>query len=339
MPNPAGNSLKFDIETKIMSQSAFETSDILNSANILGIIEFTDANSSLSNRINKEIPFLTVQLKPFSTESYIELWLSKGNISYGQTNNFSYATDGENLFGTCSFKENDRDLDILSKNIYNNIINDIKELNNPYLYRIWNYLPDINNYNNGIERYKLFCKGRTESFEENCIKEFPASTCVGSKTGDISLYFLSSSNPDYIHIENSRQIPAYKYPEGQPSSFARATYYKRNNNKFNIYISGTASIIGSESVHTNNAEQQCLTTLKNIELLLSEQNLRKYAISDNLSLNNLDCIKVYIRNDSDFAMIKDICEKSFSPTSSIAYLKANICRPELLVEIEGLIQK
>lgn len=338
---------KSDIKTILIPAGEIEKSGILKKDNLLGIVEFNNGKNIFNNKINKEIPYLSVRLPCFLTEPYLEVWQSESPVSYGITGNLCFATDGENLFGTVSFPENNCNLTELSKNIYDKIFNAIFELGYPYLYRIWNYIPHINNDDNtGLDHYKAFCCGRAASFNDNNYlnksKRFPASTGIGSLSGNTSVCFLASSFPDCINLENSMQTPAYEYPtqsNSKPPSFARATYYKRDNGRFNIFVSGTASIIGHKSIHIDAPEKQCITTLKNIETLISANNLKKYNIDGDFTLKDLDCIKVYVRNESDFGMIKDICEQNFSQDASIVYLQADICRSELLVEIEGIVQK
>lgn len=332
---------KANIKTLLLPASEIAGPGILDNDHLLGVIEFNNAKNLFKNKINSEIPYLNACLMPYLKEPYLELWISKSKVTYISTNDFQFAANGESLFGTASFTQDKYNLEELSKNIYDEIFNNIFKLNYPCLYRIWNYLPHINKTDaNGLEHYQSFCHGRAISFKNNCprgeTEKFPASTGIGILSDNVNVYFLASSAPDFIHIENPRQTPAYQYSQFTPPSFARATYNKKAHT---LHISGTASIIGSESVYHDNVERQCLTTLENIEILISESNLREYNIDGNFTLKDIDCVKVYIRREADFPIIKDICEKCFSIGASIAYLKADICRPELLVEIEGIIQR
>lgn len=321
------------IKTNLITASEFDAANLPD--NILGIVEFTSDISILDNKISSNIPYLTVNLITFTENSYLEVWLSKHKVSYGSTNNFKFATDGVNLFGVTSINEGYNSLYNSTINLYNEIFDDIVNPLNSHIYRIWNYIPCINQYDNNQEHYKLFCNARSESFTKSHYNKYPASTGIGS-FDNLNIYFLGSTSSDYTYIENPRQTPAYKYPGQTSPSFARATYIK-SKGRNTMYISGTASIIGSKSVYIGNAEQQCLTTLENIEILLSDNNLSRYNIHESFNLKDLNYIKIYIRNESDYPIIKSICEEKFSPNASIAYLKADICRSELLVEIEGTI--
>lgn len=335
------------IRTTIIPSNSERVQQILDKEYVMGVVEYRSERSALNCSIKEDIPFLSIHMDPFEGDSHVEIWTSDRPVTYGRVGNFNFAVDGENIFSTGSFEEYNEDLDILGEKIYNELFKDIYALHYYYPYRMWNYFPCINrNDKNGLERYRAFCYGRAVSFTNNCnfleTKRFPAATGIGSMSGNISTYFISSLIPNHKHIENPRQVPAYKYPVQygpKPPSFARATYYKRGHNNFDIYISGTASVIGHKSIHIDDAENQCNTTLDNIEVLISEENLQAYGIEENLSLKDVDCIKVYIRRESDFPIIKKICEQRFSPEASIIYIRADICREDLLVEIEGIVQK
>ena len=50
-----------------------------------------------------------------------------------------------------------------------------------------------------------------------------------------------------------------------------------------FFVSGTASIIGAETVYAGNIEMQTITTIENIIRLISENNLKQYEIENNLA--------------------------------------------------------
>jgi len=53
----------------------------------------------------------------------------------------------------------------------------------------------------------------------------------------------------------------------------------------------------------------------------------------------LSILKVYIRKPSDYDAIKAALEKRLAPDIPVACVEADVCRRELLVEVEGLIQR
>ena len=104
-----------------------------------------------------------------------------------------------------------------------------------------------------------------------------------------------------------------------------------------LYISGTASIIGQESKPGQNAEQQTITTIENIQELISDTNLKNHQIEVNSSPLHLSYLRVYVKNNKNLKEVKRVCEK-YCPRVPTLYLVSDICRKELLVEIEGIAE-
>ena len=46
-------------------------------------------------------------------------------------------------------------------------------------------------------------------------------------------------------------------------------------------------------------------------------------------------LRVYIKDKSDFPVVRQICEEQYGAQSCINYVEAEVCRTNLLVEIEG----
>lgn len=162
--------------------------------------------------------------------------------------------------------------------------------------------------------------------------------------GGIPFYFLACRAGRVIHLENPRQVPAYSYPRqyGPKSpSFARATYLTRPGwpaSAGALYVAGTASILGHETVHAGDVGRQCDVALENIAHLISAANLSRHGIGCGYDLNDLRLIKVYTRHLSDIPLVERKCREAFSPEADIRFLNVDICRRDLLVEIEGVIQ-
>jgi chorismate lyase/3-hydroxybenzoate synthase len=78
---------------------------------------------------------------------------------------------------------------------------------------------------------------------------------------------------------------------------------------------------------------QTRETLVNIRAVI-EQAIRKgFAPVDFAS--DL-ALKVYVRHAEDFAEVRDIIQEEFGAPSELIVLQADICRADLLVEIEGV---
>lgn len=330
------------IKVNLLPANSETLNEILLSENILGVIEYSINKGKLNDKTSiNGFPYLHVHMKPFLHNSYYEVWTSNQEVSYGKFDLLEYATDGYHFFSTISIKEENLSLSHIGKTAYDCIFDSINKYNHPYISRTWNYVPYINEFSNDTERYKLFCHGRAVAFQNNG-EVYPAATGIGCFGDNVNIYFLSLAENSQKNIENPNQTPAFKYPSTygvKAPSFARATYSEYSQEINSFYVSGTASILGCETVFKGDVAKQCETTIKNIETLISKSNLQSYDINQDYGLKDLDCIKVYVKNEEDFPIVECICKESFSSKNSIVYLQADICRNDLLVEIEGLIIK
>jgi enamine deaminase RidA (YjgF/YER057c/UK114 family) len=103
-----------------------------------------------------------------------------------------------------------------------------------------------------------------------------------------------------------------------------------------IFISGTASITDSETRHVGDAAAQTQETLDNIAALIAEENLSRHGLPGlGASLESLGLVRVYIKRKEDYAKTRAVCEQRLWELPMI-YAVADVCRPELLVEIEGI---
>jgi enamine deaminase RidA (YjgF/YER057c/UK114 family) len=220
---------------------------------------------------------------------------------------------------------------------YQEIFGVLRETEHRHLIRIWNYLPEINREAGGDERYRLFNSARQLAFRNSgqaTVGTVPAASALGSPAGSpISIYFLAARQPPKM-IENPRQTSAYYYPPkfGRHSPiFSRACVMQESIGT-NLFVSGTASIVGYETIHQGDVGAQTRETMANISALLDEVN--RVVGSARYVLDGLK-FKVYVRQPSDLDAIERALSRSLRPSTPIVYLQADVCREDLLVEIEA----
>ena len=229
-------------------------------------------------------------------------------------------------------------MDLITCAAYRHIFDLLRKEAYPHLIRVWNYVPDINNNTNGLERYQLFCLGRHRAFSErNQFFEhnLPAASTIGVRQGDLHIYFLAARQTGR-QIENPRQVSAFHYPRRygpRSPSFSRAML-KEWNDGHHLYISGTASIVGHESCHEGNLDRQLQETLYNIDSLLGHAG-RASEIRGNC-LKNISSMKVYIRHPHHLGPVKASLERHFGHGTPTMFLQGDICRSDLLLEIEAI---
>ena len=132
-------------------------------------------------------------------------------------------------------------------------------------------------------------------------------------------------------VENPRQVSAYNYPRQYgPAApkFSRAMVVPGPVH----LISGTASIVGHASLHEQDLDAQLRETLINLDALLVQAQPDGQPRSANLDRNSL--VKAYVRHRGDAAVVEHTLRERLGGAVPILVLAADICRSELLVEIE-----
>ena len=282
-----------------------------------------------------KFPSFQVKSKQLGEMPMVEVWSSSAKINHGTSSGISFSENGEFIFGEISLCEGQNDdLEGVSQRAYSLITGLIRTKNYPHLLRVWNYFPSINVEEDGMERYKTFCIGRTAGFgSEYKQQHFPAASAVGSDGQRLTICFVASKLPGQ-NIENPRQVSAYCYPlqyGTQSPSFSRATFHESANEK-RLFIAGTASIVGHETKHKGNFEKQLSETLQNIDSV--REQVAKIGRSRSKNTFPLSLVKVYLRNENGIDLTLATLERSFDPGVKIILLRGDICRSDLLLEIE-----
>jgi chorismate lyase/3-hydroxybenzoate synthase len=139
-------------------------------------------------------------------------------------------------------------------------------------------------------------------------------------------------------VENPRQVSPYRYPETygpRSPTFSRAALADIGDGNVALFISGTASIVGHETVHHGDVREQTRETLRNLQAVIDAANSRGTA---RFALAELDCV-IYVRHPADTEAVREVLEGALGADAPMArhavYLEADICRSDLLVEIEA----
>ena len=224
-----------------------------------------------------------------------------------------------------------------TESAYQEIFAVLRQTEHRHLIRIWNYLPEINREADGDERYRHFNSARKTAFHNSgraTVDSVPAACALGSPAGSpISIYFLAARFPPTM-IENPRQTSAYHYPPqyGVHSPiFSRACVLSESVGT-NLFVSGTASIVGHETTHHGDVAAQTFETVDNIKALLEEAN--RVVGAYRYSLGALK-YKVYVRRPTELNAIEGVLRQALPSATSVVYLQADVCREDLLVEIEA----
>ncbi len=284
-------------------------------------------------------PVASVPLPGLSQETPIEVWTSTTPVAVENRNGIHYASNGQILFGVLETGEpDDVSLDALTYDVYKVILRLVEEEGYPNLLRIWNYIQDINEDQNDLERYRLFCLGRHNAFVEldpEFERTLPAASTAGTREAGMTVYFVASREPG-TPFENPQQVSAYCYPPRygpRSPSFSRAMV-KHWGTQSHLFLAGTASIIGHGTQHAGDVQKQLAETLRNIQALLKHTAESEGADFQTGAVESF--FKVYIRRAEDFPLVQKMLLQELGETALILYLQGDICRSDLLVEVEGI---
>lgn len=210
------------------------------------------------------------------------------------------------------------------------------------LARIWNYVPAINEPGpDGQENYRTFNHGRSRAFEAEFGGAFrrsaPAASAVGTDATELAVVFAATTRVPR-HFENPRQVPAYQYPPEhgpRPPTFARATVVPAAEGRADVFISGTSSIHGHATVAPGDTPRQLACTVENLRGIAAACGTGFELGSGRATARHF---KIYLRNAGELAETKAFLERDlFTPADRVSYVRSDICRRELNVEIEATL--
>ena len=280
---------------------------------------------------------LWVDTPVLGDDAAYEVWTGNKTMSPYQDELMTGAGNEDIFFGRMSFQNNAaEDLSEAALRAFSGIFEFLQRSNYSNLIRVWNYFPEINAVKNDMERYRSFSIGRHEAFVryQKKVEDSPAACALGSHGGPLVIYFLAARSPG-LQIENPRQISAYSYPKQygpRSPTFSRATLAFQDAAQ-TLFISGTASILGHETVHPASVGLQTRETLVNIRAVIEQAVLKGFAPLD--FARGL-ALKVYVRHAGDFAEVAGIIQEEFGTLSELIVLQVDICRADLLVEVEAV---
>ncbi len=280
--------------------------------------------------------------------SVCEIWCADGALTYGQRDMLKFCHNDEILCGVIQLAEKDFDvshssdvgrtpLQKATAHAYQEIFKLSDALAFGNILRFWNYFADINGESHGTERYRQFNVGRQDGFLTRGRKitgSVPAACALGFAEGPLTVCFFAARGVTPLAIENPRQISAYQYPVdyGKCSpTFSRAVVAQIGGGNL-LFLSGTASIVGHQTLHAGDVLAQTRETIINIEALVTEAN--RSVPSAGFNLADL-CYKVYVRHAKDVIAIDRELRRSLGRSARLTYLNADICRDDLLIEIEA----
>ncbi len=324
--------------------------------NALGTFLFSADAADKKTSAPCAIPCMRVALQRLDGDGEIcEVWHGSGQPTQGRRGDLHYCHDDEVLFGVIALRERTdashteqisstgagtgtgkTPLQQAAESAYRQIFSLLDTMGYPHPLRIWNYIADINGHSFGLERYRQFNMGRQDAFlahERKVVGNVPAACALGSAHGPLTIAFLAGRTAP-LKIENPRQTSAYLYPQQygpRSPTFSRASLAQLGDDRI-LFISGTASVVGHATLHPGDVVAQTRETMTNIRAVLAETNRR--ISQSGFDLPDLH-YRVYVRHPADLEQIRTELTHCVGGTPRAIYLQADVCRSDLLLEIEA----
>ena len=214
--------------------------------------------------------------------------------------------------------------------------------------RLWNFIPGILEPLGDLpHRYMVFNAGRLEGLkhwlqqtDEGLWRSLATATGVGTQGDTLVVHCLAAEHPG-IPVENPRQCPAYRYSQRygpRPPCFARATRIEATpSGRPWLLVGGTASVLGEDTAHGDDLGRQIDETFANLAALV-EASETNDARAPGDPLARFRHLRVYHPRGEDAELIRRRIAESFPRLEACEMQQATLCRPDLRVEIEGLVE-
>ncbi len=194
--------------------------------------------------------------------------------------------------------------------------------------RTWIFVRDVDNH------YKGMVKARREFFETiglTAKTRYIASTGIEGKTArPDTLVHLDAVSVQNIKEEQIVRMTAH---ENLSDTIKYGVTFERGfriryGDRSHIFISGTASIdAAGNTIYISDIRKQTERTLDNIEALLKPQDA---------TMEDMQYLIIYLRNTKHWTQIQDILMTRIPDSVAIIPVEAPVCRPNWLIEIEGV---
>ncbi|HEV7489685.1 MAG TPA: pteridine-dependent deoxygenase [Rhodanobacteraceae bacterium] len=299
---------------------------LLKRADVLAVIAFEGTATA-----DADPRFVRIGLEIIG-DPVVEVWRAKGPVNMGREGRVCWSSDGDYGFFAIEIEENTEDgIAAAAEHAYRDLVSVIQASATPNVLRIWNYFDAINLGEGDNERYRRFCVGRASGMSDSRQDRYPAATAIGRRDGVrvIQIYALTARCAG-VPVENPRQVNAWLYPRQYgpiAPTFARGMITAAGQ----LLISGTAAVVGSASRHEDDVAAQLDETITNIASLI------RTAVADTSAVPGTGSVlKIYVRRRADAARVVTRLREIMGVPDGLVILHGDICRRELLVEIDGI---
>ncbi len=217
--------------------------------------------------------------------------------------------------------------------------------------RQWNYVEGITEFDGERQHYQDFNDARSRFYATTSWPSgYPAATGIGTRMGGIMVELNALIKGEGIidmPLDNLLQVAAHSYSQDVLLGAVDCELQQKTTPKFErarligypdnatVYISGTAAIRGEDSLTGSDVTHQTRITMENIEFLCSPDNINSRGPVVTGRERTFRLLRVYIKNPDHLGKVKEYMDANYGDVPKF-YLYADVCRTELLVEIEGV---
>ncbi len=308
-----------------------DAGELLADSSVLAVIGFGTAT-----QIQHDPRYLQVGLEPSVTDRY-EVWRCAGPVVHGRLGALRWSSDANYLFFAIEVDEAEAgNIDAAAEQAYSAICRLLDQHRFAdgqagHILRLWNYMDAINEGAGDDERYRHFCTGRARGLKPAARNGYSAATAIGRRDGVrvLQVYGMAAREAG-VAVENPRQVSAWAYPRQYgpvAPTFARATRTPVDQ----LLVSGTAAVVGHQSVHFGDTLAQLDETLANLESLFA-------AAGADIAARGIEAtlFKVYLRDPAEAEMVRQHLHSRVPKLIEPMILFSDICRVELHIEIDGI---
>ncbi len=273
--------------------------------------------------------WLRVPLEALDAPAPLEAWQVDGPVRHGRHGALRWSAGGGWLYAALELDEREHGGPAgAAREAYAQLRDFLQGRDEQQVLRLWNYQGAINHGEGDAERYKLFCDGRAEGCGDWFAAGYPAATAIGHHGAPhlLQVYLLASAQAGTA-VENPRQVSAWRYPRqyGRTApGFARAMMLPAQDA---LAISGTAAVVGHASAHAGDTAAQLDEILLNLEALLASAGMPA-------GFDTQAPLKAYVRHPADAPRVRERLQQRL-PGVPVLLLHGDVCRSELLVELDG----
>ena len=237
-----------------------------------------------------------------------------------------------------------------AEKVFNNLSEVLKweNLSYKHLLRQWNYIGgilEITELTGAVcQNYQEFNDARGLRYhQEGLMNNFPAATGIGISGKSVILEGIAleaDSQTQVFSLHNPVQQDAHRYSNDRliGSEVESTPLFERGKVVFShgqghIWVSGTAAIRGENSIKGNTQDQTKLTC-DIIDLLVSNENLVEAGLPPKDYIVEAVYLRAYVKYLGDGEYVRRYLKERYADIP-IHALQADVCRDELLVEIEA----